>query len=163
MIQPLLADIPATVTAIASVIAALGSIFAAGSVLYAARQLKLTEQQAVTSFEDDFDREYRKLTKQIPTKAFLNEKLSHDDLMAAEKAFYRYLDLSNGQAFLRQNNRISKQTWKFWCDGIESNMNRPAFKQAWDHISVKAEKDFNELRLLMAREYKVDPVDWPKI
>jgi hypothetical protein len=122
----------------------------------------LTKQLAIESFEDDFDREYRNLTKEIPTKAFLNEKLSDPDLEKAEGAFYRYIDLSNGQVFLRKKRRISTETWVFWCDGIESNMKRPAFKQAWDKISVKAEKDFDELRMLMACEYKIDPANWPK-
>ena len=145
-------------------LANVAEIVTATGVIIAAIQLFLTKRQAVETFEDEFDREYRELTKDIPTKALLNEVLSVDQMKEEkiERAFYRYIDLSNGQAFLRQNKRISKKTWVFWCDGIESNMKRPAFKQAWDKISVKTENSFNELRLLMASEYKVDPADWPK-
>ena len=143
-------------------LANVAEIVTATGVIIAAIQLLLTKRQAVENFEDAFDREYRDLTKDIPTQAFLNEKLSDAQMEKAEHAFYRYIDLSNGQAFLRQHKRVSKNTWVFWCDGIESNMKRPAFKLAWDKISVEAENSFNELRLLMACEYKVDPANWPK-
>ncbi len=123
----------------------------------AAWQLWETRKQAQTSFEDALAKEYRELSMGIPTKAFLGKELSEAEYAAAENDFYHYFDLSNSQIFLRQINRISFQTWKFWSDGIRTNLKRPAFKMAWERISSQANGDFAELRLLIAQNYEIDP------
>lgn len=127
-----------------------------------AYQLWQTRKQAQTTFEDSMAKEYRELANKFPTKVFYDFPFS-EELTAREKAkaqdeFYRYFDLTNGQIFLREAGRISDQTWAFWCDGIKTNMQRAAFKAAWNDIGVKARLDFAELRLLIESDYKLDPV-----
>jgi hypothetical protein len=154
MTQELFTEIGAIIGVIASVATAVG-------VFLAFRQLRHTKQQAVTSFEDTIAGEYRALTTCIPTKALLGKPLSDVEHEGALDKFYRYIDLSNEQIFLRQRGRISSETWRFWRDGIKSNLCRPAFKRAWDEISQQAGGDFSELRRLVESDYKDDPKQWP--
>lgn len=154
MTQNLFTDIGAIISVIASVATAVG-------VFLAFRQLRLTKQQAVTSFEDTIAGEYRELTTRIPTKALLGKQLSDAEHEEALDEFYHYIDLSNEQTFLRQRGRVSLETWGFWRDGIKSNLCRPAFKRTWDEISQQADGDFSELRRLVESDYKDDPKQWP--
>jgi hypothetical protein len=141
------------VTTIASVATALGVVFAA-------LQIALTRRQARTQFEDGLAREYRELAQRIPVKALLGETIDDKDYANALDELYRYIDLSNEQVFLRQNNRISHKTWENWCDGIKSNLSKPAFKKAWAEIKSRATESFNELRRLEASGFKDDPRKW---
>lgn len=142
-------------------IGAIASAVTAVGVLLAILQLRLTKQQAITSFEDTISREYRELATRIPTKALLGKQLSDAEHEKALDEFYHYIDLSNEQTFLRQTDRISLKTWVFWRDGIKSNLCRPAFKRAWDEISEQAGGDFYELRRLIKSDYKEDPKQGP--
>jgi hypothetical protein len=135
----------------------LSHVAAAVALVFAAWQLWLSHQQALTAFEDAMAKEYRELALKIPTKAFLGKELTEAEYTEAENDFYHYFDLSNSQAFLRQINRVSPQTWKYWSDGIRSNLKRPAFKMAWERIASQANGDFAELRLLIAQNYEIDP------
>ncbi|MEQ1751985.1 MAG: hypothetical protein ABL974_21365, partial [Prosthecobacter sp.] len=109
----------------------LSHIATTAGVLFAAYQILLSRQQAQTSFEDALAKEYRDLVSKMPTKALLGEDLTDAEHAEAIDEFYHYFDLSNGQIFLRQINRVRPTTWKFWCDGIRTNLKRPAFKTAW--------------------------------
>jgi hypothetical protein len=122
----------------------------------AASQLWLSREQAQTAFEDAMAKEYRDLAATMPTKAFLGEELTDEEIEKALDEFYHYFDLCNGQIFLRQTGRIGTKKWIFWCDGMRSNMKRPAFKKAWQRISSRANGDFAELRQLM-EGYQLDP------
>ncbi len=127
-----------------------------------AYQLWQTRKQAQTTFEDSMAKEYRELASRFPTKVFydipFSEELTPREKARAQDEFYRYFDLTNGQIFLREAGRISDQTWAFWCDGIKTNMQRAAFKAAWNDIGGKAQLDFAELRLLIEVDYELDPI-----
>lgn len=138
----------------------IASIATAMGVLFAAAQLELTKEQEVTAFEDSINQEYRSLAATIPTTALLGKPISDKDLKDHLDEFYHYFDLCNGQIFLRQQGRISQKTWVFWCDGIHSNLKRPAFKTAWTHISSRANGDFAELRRLIEEGPTSDPKKW---
>lgn len=142
-----------TVSDVASVATAFG-------VGIGAVQLIIGQRQTVTAFEDSLNREYRKLASTIPTQALLGEDLDDEAHEKHLDEFYHYFDLCNSQVFLRQKKRISRKTWEFWCDGIRSNMERPAFTRAWKNISARAGDDFAELKQLIADGYKTDPRSW---
>lgn len=125
------------------------SIATTVGVFIVAYQLWLTKRQAITAFEDSLVKEYRELSKDLSTKALLGETLTKEEYAASFDAMYHYFDLCNQQAFLRQEKRISEKTWKFWLDGIESNLRRPAFSRAWAEIAARANGDFSELRELV--------------
>lgn len=108
------------------------SIVTAIGVIVAARQLTLSKRQTRTQFEDDLAREYRALVERIPIKALFGEALEQDEYEENLHLFYRYIDLSNEQVFLRQKVRLSFDTWENWVDGIKSNLNLPAFTKAWE-------------------------------
>jgi hypothetical protein len=127
----------------------LSSIATAVGVTFAAIQLWMTRQQAVLQFEDSLAVQYRDVVRRLPVEAFLGESLSDERQAAALKDFIHYFDLSNEQAFLRQKKRVRRNTWREWEEGIVQNMKRPAFAQAWTHVSSRAPESFNELRALV--------------
>lgn len=134
------------------ILTTISSMATAFGVLLAVWQLWLAHRQSVTNFEDIFAREYRELAATLPIKALLGEQLSGDEHQKHLDEFYHYFDLCNEQAFLHQRGRITSATWKFWHDGIASNLRRPAFKRAWSEIAARANGDFSELRALCPPE-----------
>jgi len=124
----------------------ISSIATAVAVIVAAWQLWLAHRQSVTTFEDSLAREYREIAASLPTKALLGEELSEEEYKEHFDEFYHYFDLCNEQAFLHQRGRIRRSTWKFWHDGMASNLKRPAFKRAWNEICERSNSDFSELR-----------------
>lgn len=130
-----------------SLIAVPGITIAVG-VLLAAWQLLRTHRQSVTAFEDSLAREYRELAATLPVKAFLDGDLSEQEYKENLDKFHHYFNLSNEQAFLYEQKRVRASTWKFWKDGIASNLKRPAFKRAWNEVCRRASSDFVELRTL---------------
>jgi hypothetical protein len=120
-------DLPQWVSALAALVSACGLFLAFW-------QLKLMKRMAVMQFEDNLAREYRDLASRLPTKALLGEELTEDEHQGALDEFIHYIDLSNEQVFLRQCKRLSLTTWVNWCDGIRSNLQRPAFARAWQEI-----------------------------
>lgn len=126
---------------------AIGGMATAIGVGIGAWQVSETRKLARSSFEDGLVKEYRKLTRALPTDALMGLPLSEQDHRESLDDFFRYFDLCNEQVFLRDCGRISDATWKMWTDGIVANMRRPAFWQAWKEVSLKAGHDtFSELR-----------------
>jgi hypothetical protein len=142
-----------TVNLIASFATAIGVIFVAF-------QIWQSRSQSVTTFEDRFAKEYRELSRCIPTRALLGAPLSEDEKEKHLDEFWHYFDLSNEQTFLRQIGRIRTSTWIFWRDGIRSNFQKPAFKWAWDELEKTKTTEFSELRRLIKSEFKEDPKNW---
>lgn len=141
------------------ILPALANIATATAVGVAAWQLVLTKRQAVTSFEDSFAKEYRDLTSKLPTKALLGEPLNDEEYSTHFDEMYHYFDLCNEQVFLYKAGRISDETWKFWQDGIKTNLKRSAFERAWSEIAAKANDDFSELKALFPpKPYAVESV-----
>lgn len=127
---------------------AVAAVFTAFGAWAAVRQLRLLEQQSVTTFEDGLVDEYRDIAKELPLDALLGVDMGPQDVAAVLPVFYRYFDLCNQQVFLHEQGRIRTETWGLWRDGIVSNLQRPAFARAWAEIAAKAAGDFNELRAL---------------
>ena len=131
-----------------AILSAIANAATAFGALAAAWQLYLVHKQSITNFEDSFAKEYRELTSKLPTKALLGEALSDEEHNEHFDEMYHYFDLCNEQAFLYKAGRISEKTWIFWCEGIASNMQRPAFQRAWYEIASCANGDFSELRTI---------------
>jgi hypothetical protein len=136
------------------------SIATAIGVFFAAFQLWHTRARAITTFEDSLANEYREIIGRLPTEALLGETLTLEVRQVEFHEFYRYFDLTNNQIFLRQIGRISKKTWEFWAEGIQTNLARPAFANTWEEIGKRAGPDFSELRRLIAEGFKSDPRRW---
>jgi hypothetical protein len=119
------------------------------AVIFAAFQIWQSKKQAVTTFEDSLAKEYREIVARLPTKALLGEPLTDKEHAESFDEMYHYFDLCNVQVFLKQTNRISDKTWRFWEDGMKSNMRRPAFDRAWSEIAARSENDFSELRSIV--------------
>jgi len=130
------------------ILSALSSIATAIGVGVAAYQLRVTQKQGVTTFEDSLVAQYRQVASTLPLKTLLGETLTEEEHKTHLQYFYRYFDLCNEQAFLYRNGRVSETTWESWKEGIRTNINRPAFARAWQEIASRAKEDFDELRVL---------------
>ncbi len=139
---------------------AIGSIGTAVAVLVAAWQLRQSAQQSRTDFEDELSREYRDLMRALPVEALLNGALAEDQEKETTSIIFRYLDLSNEQAFLRMAGRVSRTTWRNWCQGMRSNFKKPAFAMAWGKLKGPLGESFAELRRLEKSGFRDDPRDW---
>jgi len=143
-----------TVNLIANVATAIG-------VFLAALGLLLAKRQRQTVLEDSLTKEYRQIIYQLPVNALLGDTDSGNDKMDLMKEMYSYIDFTNEQAFLRKKGRIRKSTWLDWVDGIKSNLQKPAFRDAWEIIKDKSKPDeFTELRNLEHSDYEIDPKEW---
>jgi len=131
-------------------------------VIFAAIQIWLSRSQGVTTFEDSFAKEYRDLSRCIPTRALLGERISDKEMEKHLDEFWHYFDLSNEQTFLRQIGRIRTETWIFWRDGIRSNLEKPAFQRAWKELENTQTTEFSELRRLLKSGFQEDPKNWKK-
>jgi len=116
-------------------------------------------RRATTQFENELVSEYRNIVNEIPLEALLSEELSQSEHEQNLPEFYRYIDLSNEQIFLRQENQISEKTWRNWCEGIESNFSKPAFERAWCEVKRRSDS-FCELRKLHGEDFDTDPLLW---
>lgn len=131
-------------------------------VLLAVRQLWLTKQQAITTFEDQLAAEYRQLARLIPVPVFMNEQPSSEESRNIREYIYNYIDLSNEQIFLRKIGRIRKNTWEYWQEGIKANLDRAMFKSLWNELKDKAPELFTELQELEKRNFVSDPFTWDR-
>ncbi len=138
----------------------LASLATAVGVFLAWWQIRESRKQSVTNFEDTLSSQYRDLIQKLPVEALLGEDLDEQYYREKLSEFYHYIDLTNEQIFLRQCDRISKETWENWCAGIKSVMSRPAFARAWKEISQRAPESFSELRRLVKTDYAEDPRSW---
>lgn len=147
----------------AQVLQSLIILAAAGTLYLTYRQVRLRKEQSTTQFEDDLTREYRELARRLPVKALLGDELTDEELEENFKHFYYYVDLCNEQIFLRHEERVSPETWENWCDGIESNLTRPAFRETWEEIKKRSDGSFQELRRLERSGFQTDPAEWDQI
>lgn len=136
-----------------------GAIGAAFGVWYARGQLKSSREIAQLQFEDDLAKEYRDLAAGLPKNALMGTAISNKEYEVSFDDLYRYIDLTNEQVSLRSRDRITKETWESWLEGIQSNMELPAFAQAWGEIKDSS-SGFKELRRLEREMYASDPKDW---
>lgn len=90
----------------------LATIATAAGVFLVWRQVEMSKEQAVTTFEDELVKEYRDVISAIPTKALLGKSLSDEEQDKALDSFYKYVDLCNTQIFYRDTKRIRPKTWK---------------------------------------------------
>lgn len=108
-----------------------------------------TKGEARSQFEDSLNNHYRELLGELPLAAMLGRQLSETELQQSLRTFYRYFDLSNEQAFLHQRGRLRAGTWSNWLEGIQQNMARPAFRQAWAAILPDIDGSFDELKAIV--------------
>jgi hypothetical protein len=144
-------------TLIAAAATALGTAVTSIGVFLAWWQIKAAKKLSRTQFEDSLAREYREVLQQIPIEAILGERLEPDKQNETLRAFYRYIDLTNDQIFLRQQGRVSVETWENWLDGIKTLMSMPAFSEAWKYIKERPTTKFDELRHLERSGFQSDP------
>jgi len=134
----------------------LGAIFTILGIVIIWLQLRQASVLSRSNFENQLTQEYREIIKEIPILALLDKSLPDfesedmkevfDDHEKILMNFYRYFDLSNEQVFLMMKNKISKQTWYEWQQGIKSNIRKKAFRQAFSLINKTNEKSFDELK-----------------
>lgn len=129
-----------------------------GGFIYVSIQLLITRKEKKKEFEEQSEKEYREIIKNISYKVFLNIELDNDTHNETMNDYFRYIDFSNSQVELRKNKRISSQTWIDWQEGILYNFELKDFKKALNEIVEKNPSIFRELRYLLST--KSDPYLW---
>jgi hypothetical protein len=116
-------------------------------------QIRSLRKQVTTALEDGLTAQYRRIMEYIPVEIWLDHELKElrDDKRRNDSrdAIYRYIDLSQEQAFLHDVNRVSDETWIEWSKGIKFNMELKAFRGVWEEVSEKYPNSFGELRALL--------------
>ncbi len=141
-------------------IASLTGIATTTGLFIAYRQFRLATRQSQTTFEDALSREYRQVAHRLPVRALLGDELPESRETLALDEFYWYFDLTNEQVFLRRTSRVTDATWLSWCEGIATNLRKPAFAKAWEEVKARAPDSFRELRRLEGSSFRADPRDW---
>jgi hypothetical protein len=134
-------------------LAQIGTFIATASIAVIAWwELKQIRVQSRTTFEDSLTDEYRKIMKNIPTDIWLGSELKtikEEQQQGCRDAIFRYIDLSNEQAFLQDQGRVRPETWRIWREGIIYNMALPAFVEVWKEVAMKSPESFEFLRKLI--------------
>jgi hypothetical protein len=115
-------------------------------------QLIQVRKQARTTFEDSLTEQYRRIMENIPTDIWLGSELKalgEEQRDRCRDAIYRYIDLSNEEAFLYSKKRGTDDSWIEWHKGIKTNMKLPAFAEVWAQVKEKGPASFEELRALV--------------
>jgi hypothetical protein len=79
----------------------------------------------------------------IPTYVWLGaelKELGEEQRDRCRDAIYRYIDLSNEQAFLHNKKRVTNDAWIEWRKGIQTNMKLPAFAEVWAQVKENAQR-----------------------
>ena len=121
-------------------------------------QLHLSKRLAQTEFEDSLTQQYRALVETIPVDYLIGKEVPTTEWPRIRELAFNYLDLSNEQVALRANRRVSKDTWRAWCEGIQENLAKPAFARMWREIKEHAPETFSYLRKREDSDYRGDPV-----
>jgi hypothetical protein len=111
---------------------AVGSVAAAISLIFTAIQVNLIRKQNQSQFEESYTKQYRDTIKEIPFEALMKNKIDDKEIIKHFNSFYRYFDLCNEQIFKEE--KISKETWKEWEEGMASILQRSSFIRAWELI-----------------------------
>jgi hypothetical protein len=143
-----------------NLIKAIAAVATTIGVLFAVYQFWLSKEQSILSFEDGIAREYREISRKIPVEALLGQEVKEEDKNSALNEIYTYVDFCNEQIFMRQKNRIRKETWQNWAEGIEANMRLPEFQRVWAQIKESLPNLFSELKRLEKENFKADPKKW---
>ena len=140
-------ELTQTVASVATVVA----------VILTWQQLIQVKKQARTTFEDRLNEQYRRIMQDIPADIWLGSKLEalgKEQRALCRDAIYRYIDLSNEEAFLYSKKRITKDTWIEWHKGITANLRLPAFAEVWAEVNEKSPASFDEVRILDEQEQR---------
>jgi len=135
------------------------SVATAIGVAVAAWQIWESRHLAQMSFEDAIDKQYRELAMQIPVDVLLGKNISVKQKHQVREIIYNYLDLCNEQAYLRKKKRISRARWREWCEGIQSNLNKPVFKEVWEEVKREAPDEFTALTELEKEGFNGEPAE----
>lgn len=114
----------------------------------AVRQIRLTAKINQTKFEDGLDKEYREIIAKIPMDVLIGKKINWVDSKERKQTrehIYNYLDLCNGQIYLRSIGRVSDDRWDGWRDGIEANLQKPEIQKVWKEVRGKSPSTFSFL------------------
>jgi len=143
---------------VSSIATALASLATALGVCFGAWQIKIGKDQAQATFEDSLDQQYRSLSMELPVNVLIGEPVDEEQRMVVRELIYNYLDLANEQVYLRAKGRISKYTWASWSSGIQSHINKPAFKEVYDEVIERSH--FTYLSRLVDSQFNSDPDNW---
>jgi hypothetical protein len=113
----------------------IASVATALAALFVGWQVRLAKQQLRASFEQTFTDRYKEIFSQIPLELLLDDGRSDSDEI--ERAFYDYFELCEEEMYYRCVGKVAKSTWVDWWIGIRMNLQRAAFRRAWDELRAR--------------------------
>ena len=100
--------------------------------------LNSLKEQMRLNFFADYTKRYQEIMLNLPDDISLSS-FSFNDLSSKEKSqAYRYMrayfDLCSEEYELFLLGHIDLKTWNNWKQGINSNLSKNAFQEAWKHV-----------------------------
>lgn len=136
-----MADVSNSINAIAGICTAVG-------VGIAAFQIRRGRQQQTTAFEQQLTARYQTIQARIPLRLLIDGGSYGSEDDAIRRAMYDYFELCEEQAYYHARGRVSDDTWtEEWLPGIEANVARAAFRQAWLELSAASPEQFDLIRV----------------
>lgn len=129
-------------------------------VIFAAYQIGQQKRISQSNFEDSLDQQYRSLIREIPVDALIGQEVEEAKKEVTREAIYNYLDLCNEQVYLRKNNRITRERWLIWQEGIEANLNKIEFQKIYKEVYDSEPDTFTSLFKLTESNFLYDPKKW---
>lgn len=112
------------------------------------------------AFEENFNKQYRKLARAIPVDVLLGKPVKDHLKLSTREENFCYLDFSSEQALYRSNGRIRKNTWLSWATGIKAHIEKEEFGKVWDEVYSHSPDTFSYLARLKDEYFKIDPKCW---
>lgn len=148
--------------ALNSILTACGLIFIGWELKVAQQSAQDTQKIAQAEFEDSIDVQYRQLAKEIPVDILFGLPIPEENYKEIRELIYNYLDLSNEQVYLRKINRVSKERWIGWREGIKEHLQKEGFKQVWEEVKQNIPHTFRYLEMLEKNNFQSGPRKWLK-
>jgi hypothetical protein len=121
----------------AIVVATIGMLITAVALWFTVSSFK---KQLQLNFFADYTKRYQEITLNFPE--CINEesfRIDNLDLEIKNKTLRymrAYFDLCSEEYFLWKKGNIDNNTWQEWESGIKFAFSKPAFKQAWEILSL---------------------------
>jgi hypothetical protein len=127
------------------VIQDIGTLATAVGVFIAVLSLGASRRQRLRQFESLYVRRYWTIMDELSLDVMRGTPQNGAALSERdEKAIRSYLRLCEDQLELRKEGWISDETWQMWRNGIDAQLQRPAFSTIWEEIREGVEKAAKE-------------------
>ncbi len=95
----------------------------------------------MAQFEARFVDRYESILGRLPDDVVLGRRELVDPTIAELRVFHDYYALCDEEVFYRAKGRVTLQTWRDWERGMELNLERASFNEAWKSLCSNDQLD----------------------